>query len=173
MSFMDPDTGDLGITQTMKNVSDKEAGFCLWDRTLCRGGGFALILLNKKSRFAAGWSIRTQVDGRYVYDGTNPHSPNVKVNKGVLVAKAEGEATKIGADSDVEIVVYPPRKSFYELLSEQLSGSSDSLQGAALGAWMHTNLSKGEIEALRAIRGPLSMFRPGEILALMPFTFLR
>jgi len=103
---MDPDTGDLGITQTMKNVSDREAGFCLWDRTLCRGGGFALILLNKKSRFAAGWSIRDQVDGRYVYDGKNPHSPNVKINKGVLVAKAEGEATKIGADSDAGWIAY-------------------------------------------------------------------
>jgi hypothetical protein len=34
-------------------------------------------------------------------------------------------------------------------------------------------MTRGEIEALRAIRGPLSMFRPGEVLALMPFTFLR
>jgi protease-4 len=92
------------------------------------------------------------------------------LDRAIAIAK---QRAKIGADSDVEIVVYPPRKSFYELLSEQLSGSSDSLQGAALGAWMQTNLSKGEIEALRAIRGPLSMFRPGEILALMPFTFLR
>jgi len=43
----------------------------------------------------------------------------------------------------------------------------------AVGAWLNANLSKGEIEALRAMRGPLSMFRRGEILALMPFTFLR
>jgi protease-4 len=92
------------------------------------------------------------------------------LDRAIAIAK---QRAKIGADSDVEIVVYPPRKSFYELLSEQFSGSSDSLQAAALSAWMHTNLSKGEIEALRAIRGPLSMFRPGEILALMPFTFLR
>jgi protease-4 len=92
------------------------------------------------------------------------------LDRAIAIAK---QRAKIGADSDVEIVVYPPRKSFYELLSEQLSGSSDSLQGAALSAWMQTNLSKGEMEALRAIRGPLSMFRPGEILALMPFTFLR
>jgi protease-4 len=92
------------------------------------------------------------------------------LDRAIAIAK---QRAKIGADSDVEIVVYPPRKSFYELLSEQFSGSSDSLQAAALSAWMHSNLSKGEIEALRAIRGPLSMFRPGEILALMPFTFLR
>src|SRR6266850_1095634 len=50
---------------------------------------------------------------------------------------------KIGADSDVELVVYPPRKSFYELLSEQISGSSESL---AMGAWLNANLSKGELE---------------------------
>jgi protease-4 len=92
------------------------------------------------------------------------------LDRAIAIAK---QRAKIGADSDVEIVVYPPRKSFYELLSEQFSGSSESLQAATLSAWMHTNLSKGEIEALRAIRGPLSMFRPGEILALMPFTFLR
>jgi protease-4 len=92
------------------------------------------------------------------------------LDRAIAIAK---QRAKIGADSDVEIVVYPPRKSFYELLSEQFSGSSDSLQAAALSTWMQTNLSKGELEALRAIRGPLSMFRPGEILALMPFTFLR
>jgi len=88
----------------------------------------------------------------------------------IAIAK---QRAKIAADSDVEVVVYPPRKSFYELLSEQFSGSSDSLQAAALAAWMHGNMTRGEIEALRAIRGPLSMFRPGEVLALMPFTFLR
>jgi hypothetical protein len=38
---------------------------------------------------------------------------------------------------------------------------------------MHANLSHAEIEALRALRGPLTLFRPGEVLALMPFTFLR
>src|SRR6266508_5168255 len=92
------------------------------------------------------------------------------LDRAIALAK---QRAKIAADSDVEIVIYPPRKSFYELLSEQLSGSSESLQAAALTAWMHTNLSRGEIEALRAIRGPLSMFKPGEILALMPFTFLR
>jgi protease-4 len=92
------------------------------------------------------------------------------LDRAIAIAK---QRAKIAVESDVEIVVYPPRKSFYELLSEQFSGSSDSLQAAALGAWMDTNLSKGEIEALRAMRGPLTMFRRGEILALMPFTFLR
>jgi len=89
------------------------------------------------------------------------------LDRAVAIAK---QRAKIPADSDVELSIYPPRKSFYELLSEQFSGSSD---GMAVGAWLNANLSKGEIEALRAMRGPLSMFRRGEILALMPFTFLR
>ena len=49
------------------------------------------------------------------------------LDRAVAMAK---QRAKIAADSDVELVVYPPRKSFYELLSEQFSGSSDS---AAVG----------------------------------------
>jgi len=83
------------------------------------------------------------------------------------------QRAKIAADNDVEIVVYPPRKSFYELLSEQFNGSGESMQSLAVGDWLNANLSKGEIEALRIMRGPFAMFRRGEPLALMPFTYLR
>jgi protease IV len=92
------------------------------------------------------------------------------LDRAIAVAK---QRAKIAADSDVELVVYPPRKSFYELLSEQFSGSSDSAQSAAVSAWVGANLSSGEIEALRIIRGPFAMFRRGEPLALLPFTFVR
>ena len=43
----------------------------------------------------------------------------------------------------------------------------------AMSAWLAANLSRGELEGLRMIRGPFAMFRRGEPLALMPFTFLR
>ena len=43
----------------------------------------------------------------------------------------------------------------------------------AAGAWLSANLTDGELNALRTIRGPLALFRRGEPLALMPFTFLR
>jgi protease-4 len=85
----------------------------------------------------------------------------------IAIAK---QRAKISASTDVELVVYPPKKSFYELVSDQLSGSSDS---AAIGAWVSANLSKGEIDALRAMRSPFDMFKRGEPLALMPFEFLR
>jgi protease IV len=89
------------------------------------------------------------------------------LDRAVSIAK---QRAKIAADADVELIVYPPRKSFYELVSEQLSGSGESL---AVRAWLTENLSSGELEALRIVRGPFAMFRRGEPLALMPFTFLR
>jgi len=90
------------------------------------------------------------------------------LERAVAIAK---ERAKIAADAEVEVVVYPARKSFYELLSEQFyGGSGDSM---AVSAWLNANLTTNEIEALRVMRGPLWMFRRGEVLALMPFTYLR
>jgi hypothetical protein len=85
----------------------------------------------------------------------------------VAIAK---QRAKLAADSEVELVVYPPRRSFYEMVTDQLSGAGDQ---AAISTWLAANLSKGELEALRVMRGPLTMFRRGELLALMPMTFLR
>jgi protease-4 len=85
----------------------------------------------------------------------------------VQIAK---QRAKIPAESEVELVVYPPRKSLYELVTDEFSGSAES---RALGAWLEANLSKGELDVLRAMRGPLGLFRRGEPLALMPLTFLR
>jgi protease IV len=85
----------------------------------------------------------------------------------IAIAK---QRAKIAAGTDVELVVYPPKKSFYEILSDQFSGGGDS---TAVSAWLSANLSAGEIEALRTMRGPFAMFRRGEPLALMPFTYLR
>ena len=52
------------------------------------------------------------------------------------------------------MVVYPPRKSFYEILSDQLNGTNESV---AVGQWLSASLSKGELEVLRTMRGPLAI----------------
>jgi hypothetical protein len=80
------------------------------------------------------------------------------------------QRAKIAADAEVEVVVYPPRKSFYELVSDQFGGGREQM---AVGAWMTTNLTPGELAAVRLLRGPFAIFRRGEPLALMPFTFMR
>jgi len=79
------------------------------------------------------------------------------------------ERAKIPPDSDIEVVGFPRPKSFFEMVSEGLSGSSE----AAVSAWVSTNLSTDELTALRAMRGSTAMFRRGEPLALMPFTYVR
>ena len=89
------------------------------------------------------------------------------LDRAVAVAK---QRANISADDDVELVIYPPAKSFYQLLSEEFSGAS---QSATMEAWVAANLSSVEREMLRTARGPLAGFRRGEPLALMPSWFLR
>lgn len=110
---LDAETGEMGLTQRMKNISDQEKSYCLWDRTLCKGGGFAFFPLKKKSRFPAKWSVRRSVDGKYSYDGVKPAADNVKVLDGVLVARTVGEATKVGADSDAGWIAYTRGKLLF------------------------------------------------------------
>jgi len=89
------------------------------------------------------------------------------LDRAIAIAK---QRAKLPADSEVEVVAYPARKSFYEVISDQFNGASE---GAAMSAWLKTNLSPDELDGLRVMRGPLTLFRRGEVLALMPFTFLR
>jgi protease-4 len=81
----------------------------------------------------------------------------------VAVAK---QRARIPADEDVELVVYPPRRSFYEALAEQFGGPSG---GGALAAL----LGDREARAVAVLTAPMRLFRRGEPLALMPFTFVQ
>jgi protease-4 len=68
--------------------------------------------------------------------------------------------------TDVELVIYPGRRSLYELLSSQLSGSEGRSQlAAALGI-------PGS-RALGRLTAPWTLFRRGEALAMMPFEMLQ
>jgi len=89
------------------------------------------------------------------------------LDRAIAIAK---QRAKLPAEGDVEIVVYPPRRSFYEMLTDSLTGANDS---AAVSAWLTGGLSTDEREALRTMRGPLSLFRRGEVLAMLPWTYVR
>lgn len=108
---IDPDTGDLGILQQMRNIITNDVSFCLWDRTLCKPGGYALLPVNRKSRFKAGWAIRrgNQVP-EFRYDGDKPRDERVRVMDGVVVAQAKGlpdsPSIKIGTDGDAGWIAY-------------------------------------------------------------------
>jgi protease-4 len=89
------------------------------------------------------------------------------LDRAIALAK---ERAGIPADSDIEVVVYPPAQSFYEILSAQLSGAG---AGVEAGTRVAASLSSEERQVLRVLRGPFSLFRRGEALALLPIAFLR
>jgi protease-4 len=71
----------------------------------------------------------------------------------------------IPAEEDVELVVYPPRRTLVEALAQQLGSSS-------VGGW--AQLAGGtQGRAIAALTAPVRVFRRGEPLALMPFAFVR
>ena len=82
----------------------------------------------------------------------------------VAVAK---QRARIPADEDVDLVAYPAARSLYETLTE-LGRSSSS----GIGVW---NAVTGGLdrESIAGISMPLRLFRRGEPLALMPWTFVR
>ncbi len=76
------------------------------------------------------------------------------------------EKAKIPANEDVQLVVYPERRGLLDALSEQFGGAGTA------GLW---SMLAGTTEhrAMAALSAPTRLFRRGEPLALMPFTFVR
>jgi len=71
----------------------------------------------------------------------------------------------IPSEEDVELVVYPPRRTVYEALTEQFQSSSFSVWGQLMAG--------ADGPALGVLTAPVRLFRRGEPLALMPFAFVR
>ena len=84
----------------------------------------------------------------------------------IALAKARAN---IPEGTDVDVVTYPRPRSFYEVVSEGMSRNSDAAVNRALA----TFLTDEERTMLRALRGGGTMFRRGEVLALMPVTGIR
>jgi protease-4 len=76
------------------------------------------------------------------------------------------EKARIPANEEVQLVVYPERRSLLDALSEQFGAVGTA------GMWsMLTGTT--ERRAMAALSAPTRLFRRGEPLALMPFTFVR
>jgi protease-4 len=80
----------------------------------------------------------------------------------VAVAK---ERAGIPEDEEVELVSYPPPRTFYEALVEEFGGSGGGIWSLLAG--------RSEARALAAVTAPVRVFRRGEPLALMPFALVR
>ena len=86
------------------------------------------------------------------------------LQRALAIAKTRA---KLDPNAEVEVVLYPPKKSFYEALADPF-GRVDR-GGAVLGAL----LGFPNPRAFAALTAPLRVFRRGEPLAIMPNVFLR
>ena len=77
----------------------------------------------------------------------------------------EKQRAKIAPDSEVEIVVYPGKKSFYDIVRNPF-GASDRASALAL------LLGLRDPRPLQSLTAPLRVFRRGEPLAIMPNVFI-
>jgi protease-4 len=85
------------------------------------------------------------------------------LERAIAIAK---DRAKITAGSEVELVVYPPKKSLFEVVANPLGRSSDSAALAAV-------LGAPNARALQSLAAPLRLFRRNEPLALMPHVFFK
>jgi protease-4 len=85
------------------------------------------------------------------------------------------ERAKIAAGTDVELVVYPPKKSFLDVLSNvggRTQQDASLLGGVDAQAFLHM-LRPSERRALIDLMAPFRLVQRGEPLALMPYVFTR
>ncbi|RPJ80410.1 MAG: signal peptide peptidase SppA, partial [Acidobacteria bacterium] len=77
------------------------------------------------------------------------------------------EKAGIRADARVSLVVYPARRSIFDILASQVAASEAGTGRRLLAAFGGS--------AANALRPPVSpfLFRRGEVLALMPFAWVR
>ena len=85
------------------------------------------------------------------------------LERALAIAK---QHARLDPNSEVELVVYPPKKSFYEVLADPFgaTGGADTL--ASL-------IGLRDPRAMQTLTAPLRIFRRGEPLAIMPNVFVR
>lgn len=75
------------------------------------------------------------------------------------------QRARLDPQDGVELVVYPPKRSIYEILARQMGSSTTGTLGALLG--------RPDLKALHAAASVIPLFRRGEPLAILPNVFVR
>lgn len=83
------------------------------------------------------------------------------------------QRARIEPDEEVDLVVYPPRRSFYEVLADELGGPVGRMRAAHASDALLELLGPRERKALAAVLAPSRLFRTGQVLAHMPYVFVR
>jgi protease-4 len=84
------------------------------------------------------------------------------LQRALAIAKS---LAKIEEDAEVELMIYPQRKSIYELFQAPF--------GAESGGMLRAFMGLGDAKAVQTLTAPMRLFRRGEPLAIMPNVFVR
>lgn len=79
---LEPYSSHLRCSQTVKNVSSSQKLINHWGRTFAKGGGIALVPLNKMSRFPKGYCIYRPPYNTIDFKPTN--EPNVRIRENII-----------------------------------------------------------------------------------------
>jgi len=85
------------------------------------------------------------------------------LDRAVALAK---QRARIAPDAEVEVVAYPPRRTLYDWVTSQMGASDQAARLLSLVGF-------ADPRAAGAAMTPLTLFRRGEVLALMPYVFVR
>ena len=83
------------------------------------------------------------------------------------------QRAKIPTDEEVDLIVYPPHRSFYEVVADQLTSPVGRIKTAYTSDALMELLGPRERRALSAVLAPSRLFRSGQVLAHMPYVFVR
>jgi protease-4 len=83
------------------------------------------------------------------------------------------QRARIPAEEEVNLVVYPPHRNFYEVLADQLGSPVGAMRPQYTSDALLEMLGPREKKAMAALLAPSRLFRSGQILAHMPYVFVR
>ena len=83
------------------------------------------------------------------------------------------QRVNIPVDEEVDLVVFPPRRSFYEVLADELQAPLGRMKARYSSDALLQMLGPRERRALSAVLAPSRLFRSGQVLAHMPYIFVR
>lgn len=83
------------------------------------------------------------------------------------------QRARIPPEEEVDLVVYPPRRSFYEVVADELSSPVGKMQSASTADALLQLFGPRERKAVAALLAPSRLFRSGQVLAHMPYVFVR
>ncbi len=123
--LMDPETGDLGLEQRVRNRGDQAFTGRLWGRTLCRSGGFIIVPVAKSRRLPAGWGLGQASSD--TWETARPQAEGVSLKRGILVVRASGPSTRLAVETAAGWIAYTRGRTLFVqyFLTAGDSGSTD------------------------------------------------